>query len=136
MTSTATVRPHELPGLRLTRRGRRLVRGLSWGLTTVALALSVLLVWMAVATGVAPGASAGDGRPGVASGAPGTAVSVDVDELAPVQVSVRPGDTLWGLAREHAPHRDPRSVVLDVVALNDLSSTAVAVGDRLLVPTR
>ena len=51
-----------------------------------------------------------------------------------VAVVVAPGDTLWQLAREHAPDRDPRSVVADIVDLNDLGSTGVQAGAEVLFP--
>jgi hypothetical protein len=87
-----------------------------------------VLSWVAVAASVAPGASAGDGRAGVASGAGAPEVG------RTVAVVVAPGDTLWQLAREHSPDRDPRSVVADIVAINDLGSTGVQAGAEVLVP--
>ncbi|WP_336923123.1 LysM peptidoglycan-binding domain-containing protein [Aquipuribacter sp. SD81] len=139
-TAAAPLRPtlHRAPGRRpalvLTRRGRVVVRALAWVATTAAAALAVLLVWVAAASFVAPGASAGDGRSGVVSGVGAT--SVDADAVGAVSVVVDPGDTLWSLARDHAPDRDPRAVVHDVVRLNELASSTVLAGDRLLVPTR
>ncbi len=115
-------------GLVLTARGRRLVRTLVLGVATAVLAVGLVLAWVTLAASVAPGASAGDGRAGVVSGAGAHTVG------RTVQVVVAPGDTLWQLAEEHAPGRDPRSVVADVVALNDLGSTGVQAGTTLLVP--
>ena len=124
-------------GIRLTARGRRLVRLLVLATATVVLAVGLVLAWMTVAATVAPGASAGDGGAGVASGA-GVGTEVDAGAGAgagrTVAVVVAPGDTLWQLAGEHAPDRDPRSVVADIVALNDLGSTGVQAGARVLVP--
>jgi nucleoid-associated protein YgaU len=122
-------------GLVLTPRGRVVVRVLAWLTTTAVAALAVLLVWVAAASFVAPGASAGDGAGGVVSGA-GLGAVVSEDELGAVAVTVEAGDTLWSLARAHAPERDPRAVVHDLVRLNGLPSSTVAVGERLLVPTR
>lgn len=119
-------------GLVLTPRGRRLVRLVAWVTATSALALGLVLLWVVLAATVAPGALAGDGRPGVASGA--GAVTVDADST--IEVVVGPGDTLWQIAGEHAPERDPRSVVDEIVALNDLTSTGVQAGQTLVVPTR
>lgn len=122
------VRP---PGrLVLTRRGRRTLRLAAFAGITTLLAVGLVLAWLAVAAVVAPGAVAGDGSEGVRSGA--TVAGVP---LSTTTVVVEPGDTLWQIARAHAPGRDPRSVVDDVVALNDLTSTGVQVGARLLVPT-
>ena len=123
------VRPAVRPAaLVLTARGRRLVRLLVLGTATAVLAVALVLAWVTLAATVAPGASAGDGRAGVASGAGAHEVG------RTVSVVVAPGDTLWQLAEEHAPGRDPRSVVADVVALNDLGSTGVQAGATLLVP--
>ena len=116
------------PGLVLTTRGRRLLRALVLSTVTVVLAVALVLAWVTVAASVAPGASAGAGAAGVASGAGAGEVRRSV------AVVVAPGDTLWQLAREHAPDRDPRSVVADIVELNDLGSTGVQAGTEVLVP--
>ncbi len=41
---------------------------------------------------------------------------------------------MWQIARAHAPGRDPRSVMDDIVGLNGMTSTGVQVGAQLLVP--
>ena len=115
----------------LTARGRGVVRLLALAVATAVLAMGLVLVWVALAATVAPGASAGDGAAGVLSGAgeddgPGAGGTI--------AVVVAPGDTLWQLAREHAPDRDPRAVVTDIVALNDLGSSDVQAGAEVLVP--
>lgn len=115
-------------GLVLTRRGRRLLRALSWLTVTVGLALGLVLLWVTVAASVAPGAAAGDGGRGT------TSVSGDAGPIDTVEVVVGPGDTLWQIARERSPERDPRAVVADVVRLNELSSAGVQAGQTVLVP--
>jgi len=48
---------------------------------------------------------------------------------------VQPGDTLWELARrEVGPAADPRPLIADIRALNDLSSPALRPGQVLAVP--
>lgn len=48
---------------------------------------------------------------------------------------VRPGDTLWELARRQVgPEGDPRPLIADIRALNDLSSPALRPGQLLAVP--
>jgi LysM repeat protein len=48
---------------------------------------------------------------------------------------VRPGDTLWDLARRQVgPEGDPRPLIADIRALNDLSSPALRPGQVLVVP--
>ncbi len=96
--------------LRLTRRGRTALRGL---------VVVLMLVVMAVAgLALAHGARA-DGP------APAVVVTTHV---------VLPGETLWGIARQVAPHDDPRDTVLRIVEFNSLSSTAVHAGQRLALP--
>lgn len=113
----------------LTRRGRRTLRLTLLAAATTVLAAGLVLLWLAVASVVAPGAVAGDGGQGVRSGAE------VADVVRTTSVVVGPGDTLWQIARTHAPERDPRSVVDEIVALNSLSSAGVQVGASLLVPT-
>lgn len=51
-----------------------------------------------------------------------------------VPVTVTRGDTLWGLARDHAPDRDPRAVVDEIVRVNDLPEGVLPVGIVIRVP--
>ena len=51
-----------------------------------------------------------------------------------VDVTVRPGDTLWSIASAASPDRDPRAVIDDIRDLNDISGDAVRVGEVLRVP--
>lgn len=97
--------------LRLTRRG--------W-LVLVALPLSLLaaasLVVGAFFTSQAQ-----------ASSSPGNLTST-------VHVNVAAGETLWSLAAEYAPQRDPRAVVEEIVELNALNSSTVQAGQSLHIP--
>jgi LysM repeat protein len=60
------------------------------------------------------------------------------DGTAPVVVVhthvVLPGETLWGIAQQVAPHDDPRDTVARIAEFNSLSSTAVRAGQRLALP--
>jgi LysM repeat protein len=49
-------------------------------------------------------------------------------------VTVAAGESLWELAAWIAPGADPRQVVSDLVALNQLSTTEVQPGQRLAIP--
>lgn len=51
-----------------------------------------------------------------------------------VNVSLGQGETLWGLAGEFAPDRDPRDFVAEIVELNGLESSVVQAGQSLAVP--
>jgi hypothetical protein len=96
--------------LRLTRRGRIVVRG--------AVALCLLL---AVIGGV------------LLLGRPAQAGSVS----RPLPVSYRvilPGETLWQIAGEVAPNTDRRDTVAQILELNALSTAQVQVGQRIALP--
>jgi hypothetical protein len=53
-----------------------------------------------------------------------------------IRVIVAPGESLWSVAAMVAGNRDVNSVVDTIVEVNALASTDVAVGTRLLVPTK
>lgn len=62
------------------------------------------------------------------------AASGEGETTTTVRVSVAAGETLWSLASEYAPERDPRAVVEEIVELNALSSSTVQAGQSLHVP--
>jgi len=49
-------------------------------------------------------------------------------------VTVMSGQTLWDLAEEYAPDRDPRDFISDLIALNNLNSSSVDPGMQLALP--
>ena len=51
-----------------------------------------------------------------------------------VDVIVGPGDTLWSIASQAAPDRDPRAVIEEIRELNDFSDSVLPVGVALRVP--
>lgn len=52
-----------------------------------------------------------------------------------IEIVVRPGDTLWSLARTYSPSRDPREVVHIIREANGgLEPGALRPGDVVLVP--
>jgi LysM repeat protein len=97
--------------LRLTGRGRLVLRGLVVALMLVVMATSGLAL--------ARGAHAADGP------APAVVVHTHV---------VLPGETLWAVAQQVAPHDDPRDTVARIVEFNSLTTTAVQAGQRLALP--
>jgi len=100
-----------VPQLRLTRRGRLVL------IAFPAFVVSVLLL-IGLAALVSP-ARAGNSAPVVTES---------------VQVTVQQGQSLWSVAAQYAPDRDPRAVISEIVELNNLDSTRVLPGQQLLVP--
>jgi len=49
-------------------------------------------------------------------------------------VLVRPGDSLWTIARRVEPGADPRAVVAAISEANDVAAAGLVPGQRLLVP--
>ncbi len=49
-------------------------------------------------------------------------------------ITVSAGESLWTIAEEVAPDRDPRDVVDELVRLNALDTVAVQVGQQLAIP--
>lgn len=99
------------PKLRLTRRGR-------FVLIAVPVFLACILFLAGLAALMSP-ARAGDAAPSTTPA---------------VQVTVQQGQSLWSVAAEYAPDRDPRVVVGQIVELNGLDSARVQPGQQLLVP--
>lgn len=99
--------------LTLTRRGRLVLIGLP-----IVLGVSMLVVLGAFLTSTA---QAGEGPAR-------TSTTVDVTVVS--------GETLWGIAEDHAPDRDPRDVVAEIVELNNLTSSVLQAGQSLSVPVR
>lgn len=97
---------------RLTRRGRTLVT------VAVGSALAAMVATTAVRIAVAAGA-----EPVVAGG-----------PAATVTIVVQPGDSLWSIARRLNTPDDPRKVVGEIRALNQLASALIMPGDVLVVP--
>jgi LysM repeat protein len=50
-------------------------------------------------------------------------------------IVVQPGQTLWGIATQVAPHADPRATVQQIIVLNHLPSTSLQAGETLAVPS-
>jgi hypothetical protein len=72
---------------------------------------------------------------GLAFGASAHGADSDPGPTGPHRtVVVQPGQTLWAIARQAAPHRDPRVVVEDIRALNALAGAGIQAGQQLLLP--
>ena len=97
------------PRLRITRRGRAVL------MTLIAIPIVLAALFFALNGG---GAIAGNGP------------SVPLE-----QVTIEPGQTLWGLAEEYAPHSDPRDFVAEVVNLNGIVDVLEA-GQVIDIPAK
>jgi hypothetical protein len=95
------------PRLRLTRRGRVVFTGLA----AVPVVVGVML---AALNGGGATATSSNGEP----------------EL----VTLQAGQSLWQLAEEIAPSADPRDVISDILAANELESGSVQAGQRIALP--
>jgi len=51
-----------------------------------------------------------------------------------VDVTVGPGDTLWSIAQDASPDRDPRAVIDEIRQLNDVPTDMLPIGVVLRVP--
>jgi nucleoid-associated protein YgaU len=106
--SVTVLHPPLDPGrstVRLTRRG-------VVALTMAVLALGATLIWLA-----------GLSAPHSAAAPP-----------APHSVTVQPGDTLWSIASQVAPDRDPRAEVAALQQRNHLTGVELFPGQVLRVP--
>lgn len=49
--------------------------------------------------------------------------------------SVRPGETLWEIAKDAYPDRDPRDAISRIKAANKLRGSTVVPGQKLRIPS-
>jgi hypothetical protein len=102
-------------GLRLTRRGRRVLTGF----VMLVIVISAMLIWTSVAGGAqapSPGAPARSVYQGMA------------------QIVVQPGQTLWSIAAAVDPSADPWTAVQQISDANALNGPQVQAGQLLWVP--
>jgi len=71
---------------------------------------------------------------GVMAGPVGRAVELRHAPVAAESYVVRPGDTLWSIARSLAPNEDPRSLVDAIAAANHVDAGSIVPGQALVVP--
>lgn len=107
-------RPAAGTRLRLTRRGRFVFLGIPLMLAAV-----VVLLLLGVFTSPAKAATMGDGAVGTRA----------------EKVTVLSGQTLWSIASDSDPSRDPRDVVSEIVELNGLATSVVQPGQQLFIPS-
>jgi LysM domain len=97
--------------LRLTRRGR----------VVVAVAAALLLAVLSLVIAASAQATSHPAPSGTA-------------QRSLVQVTVRPGQSLWSVAENADPNADTRVVVQQIIELNGLTGNLVFAGQRLWVP--
>lgn len=98
--------------LTLTRRGRLLLVGLP-----IALSVAALILLGAFLTSQA---QAGESAP---------------TSSQTLEVNIAAGESLWDLAVQYAPERDPRDVVAEMVELNNLGTSVIQAGQRISIPS-
>jgi hypothetical protein len=104
------IRTHEsLPRVRLTRRGRIAVTGVS------ALLIGVLSVALATAAQATHTGSASPGR-------------------YVAKVTILPGESLWSVAEAYDPNADTRLIIQEIQQLNSMTGDQVQPGEVLWVP--
>jgi LysM repeat protein len=104
---------HSSQAVRLTPRGRLVTR------LAVITSLSILLL-----SGFAA-------MTGATAGSAETAIPTPY-----IKVSVKPGETLWSIADSIASNVDRRSLVADIVEINNLKSPELQAGQKIYIPTR
>lgn len=109
-------------GVRLTRRGRVLLRLMVGIVATVGVVLFVNVRSGAQDAGQAPATDA--------------AATSGSSALAAGYMTVVPGDTLWAIAVRIQPDTDPRAVVQALSEVNGLDSPVIQPGQRLILPAR
>lgn len=56
------------------------------------------------------------------------------DPITFAYVTVQPGDSMWSLAEKFAAGQDPRDWILEVSALNGLTSVGLFAGQQIAIP--
>ena len=90
--------------MRLTKKGKR------------CLLFVLIAILLTVVTALSIGASASD------------------EDREYISHIVQPEDTLWELAEEYGPEGDIRKTIYDIKRLNQLDSSELIVGTRILIP--
>jgi|LakMenE01Jun11ns_1017448.scaffolds.fasta_scaffold9783653_2 hypothetical protein len=117
-TAASTSRARTAPAVTYVSRPVAIVRAiLGWAL--------ILIIAVALLLGL--------GKQIQSAQATGTEVSAS-DVVKFEYVTIMSGDSLWGLAEQYAPERDPRDFIADIVALNNLSDSVVDAGMTLALP--
>jgi LysM repeat protein len=76
------------------------------------------------------------GLTGILTGPVANAVGVGGSAKGPARTYViRPGDTLWSIARSSSPSADPRLVVSAIRAANQVDPGALVPGQQLAIPS-
>ncbi len=93
------------------------------GRRVLAASSAVVVLWLVAAALTAVGGAVAGALPaGASDAAPG------------VSMVVRSGDTLWAVAARTSPGQDPRKVIAELRALNDLPGGQVRAGQLLVLP--
>lgn len=91
-----------------------------------------ILGWTLILT-IAAALLVGFGKQGQTAQAVGSDLSAS-QTIEFEYVTIMSGDSLWAIAEQYAPERDPRDFIADIMALNNLSDSVVDAGMRLALP--
>ena len=65
---------------------------------------------------------------------PVTALS-DVSGEPYIEICVKDGDTLWGLAKMYGdPNRDIREIIYDICSMNNITASELVSGSHIIIP--
>lgn len=115
------------PSMRLTPRGRATLLGLC-------LLLAALGAGLAASASQASHLIAPVGLTVVAGPAGSSGSTSPAADRGETVVVVGPGDTLWSIAAEHAPSRDPYGIIEEIRRRNDLPDHTIHAGQELTLP--
>jgi LysM repeat protein len=128
----AIVQPHRLPTTRPARPDLRLLPGgRHAGSVRATRSLGPWLVLLAVVLAMAGALAVGRGALAGLAPAPPAAHAAPAPAGSATLV-VRPGDTMWSIARRIQPTGDVRALVDRLIAAN--GSASIQAGDRVVVP--
>lgn len=93
-------------------------------------ALALLVVLALMATGISAGLR------GFFGAALANRIEAEAEEVPVIEHIVVPGDTLWDIAEQYRPDRDPREVIAQIQQINGITDGKIYPGQKLKIPLR
>ena len=60
----------------------------------------------------------------------------DVDSASNIEITVCSGDTLWDIADRYCDNTDVRNFITDIKILNNMTSSEIYAGEKILIPVK